>query len=129
MTESRVVHEADVASESWSDLQRGEVSFRSLFGEEDRVADGLTLGVSELAPGGWLGLHRHEPAEVYYVVAGSGVVVVDGHEHQVAAGSAVHIAGDAEHGVRNTGDDVLRVVYAFAVGSFSEVEYRFTEAR
>jgi len=47
-------------------------------------------------------------------------------EHAVASGSAVFIPGDAEHGVRNTGDGPLRVVYAFATDSVDDVVYRFS---
>jgi mannose-6-phosphate isomerase-like protein (cupin superfamily) len=35
----------------------------------------LSTGLTELAPGGWLGLHRHTQAEVHHLVEGSGVVV------------------------------------------------------
>lgn len=105
---------------------RGEVAFRTLVGAPG--SDGaFTAGVSEMPPGGWLGHHRHEPAELYYVVAGEGVVTIDGEDHTVTAGTALEVPGDAEHGVRNPGPGTLVVFYAFAVSSFDEVEYRFTE--
>lgn len=115
----------DVTPEAWDDPVRGDVSFRVLFSADRTSTSSLYTGVSELAPGGRLGLHRHAQAEFYYVVEGSGVVVVDGVEHPVAAGSAVFIPGDAEHGSRNTGDGPFRVVYAFATDSMDDVVYRF----
>ena len=39
---------------------------------------------------------------------------------------AIFIPGDAEHAIRNTGDGVLRVFYAFATDRFSDVVYRFS---
>jgi mannose-6-phosphate isomerase-like protein (cupin superfamily) len=125
MGDPRVVNEADVARESWMDPVRGEVGFRTLVGGDGGPGD-FTAGVADLEPGGWLGHHRHEPAELYYVLSGDGVVVVDGEEHAVAAGTAVSIPGDSEHGIRNSGPAPLRFFYVFAVGSFEEVEYRFT---
>jgi len=121
----QVVSEDDVEREAWADPVRGDVAFRTLFGGAVRTAD-FTGGVAELEAGGWLGLHRHEPSEVYYVLSGEGTVSVDGRQHQVQPGCAVHIPGGSEHGIRNTGSDRLRFFYVFAVASFDEIEYVFT---
>ena len=117
---------SQVESEVWDDPVRGDVSFRVLFSADRTPTSSLYTGLGELAPGGWLGLHRHTQAEVYHLVEGSGVVVLDGDEHPVAAGSAVFIPGNAEHGIRNTGDGPLRFVYAFATDSIDDVVYRFS---
>ena len=126
MSSPQVVQESDVPLESWSDPVRGDVGFRTLFGAGERATDALTLGTTELPPGGWLGLHRHAPAEVYYVLEGEAVVTLAGADHTVRAGSAVFIPGGAEHGIRNTGDELVRFVYAFPVGSFEDVVYEFS---
>jgi len=128
MSEPLVVHESDVEREDWSDPVRGEVGFRTLLGAAGGCGD-FTAGVASLEPGGWLGLHRHDPPELYYLVGGEGTVVVDGEEHEVTAGTAVSVPGGSEHGIRNTGTVPLRFFYVFAVGSFEEVEYRFTAER
>jgi mannose-6-phosphate isomerase-like protein (cupin superfamily) len=125
-SEPLVLQESDVPLEEWADPVRGEVGFRTLFGGGTTPTDSLTAGVTELRPGGWLGHHRHEPSELYYVVSGEGTVVLDGTEHVVGPGSAVFIPGDCEHGIRNTGSTPLRFFYAFAVGSFTDIEYRFS---
>jgi mannose-6-phosphate isomerase-like protein (cupin superfamily) len=127
MSEPRVVDERSVEPETWSDDVRGTVSFRTIFGGAHRTAE-FTAGVAELEPGGWLGHHRHEPAELYHVIEGEGILVVDGVEHTVARGSTAYIPGDHEHGIRNCGTTLLRVFYTFALGgSFDQIEYRFTE--
>ncbi len=117
---------SQVESEVWDDPVRGDVSFRVLFSADRTPTSSLYTGLGELAPGGRLGLHRHTQAEVYHLVEGSGVVL-DGVEHPVAAGSAVFIPGNAEHGIRNTGDGPLRFVYAFATDSIDDVVYRFSD--
>jgi mannose-6-phosphate isomerase-like protein (cupin superfamily) len=118
---------AEVEEEVWADPVRGDVSFQVVFSRDRTPTSALYTGLTELAPAGWLGRHRHTQAEVYHVVEGSGVVVLDGVEHAVAAGSAVFIPGDAEHGIRNTGTGPLRFVYAFATDSVDDVVYRFTD--
>ena len=125
MSEALVVNASDVASETWADPVRGEVSFRTIFGAQ-LITPTFTAGVTDLAPGGWLGHHRHEPAELYYVLEGEGTLAIDGDEYPVSSGTAAYIPGDSEHGIRNSGDGRLRFFYTFAVGSFDQIEYRFT---
>ncbi len=105
---------------------RGEVAFRTLFGGDATATGALTAGLTEMAPGDWLGHHRHAPAEIYYVVAGEGIVDLGEEQQAVRAGSAVFIPGDLEHGIRNTGSEPLRFFYVFAVSSFADVDYRFS---
>lgn len=125
--EHHVRNADDVQPEVWDDPVRGDASFRVLFSADRTSSSSLYTGVSELPPGGWLGLHRHAQAEFYYVLDGSGVVVIDGVDHPVTAGSAVFIPGDAEHGSRNTRDVPFRVVYAFATDAIDDVVYRFSD--
>ncbi len=89
--------------------------------------EAMSAGLAELAPrGGRLALHRHAQAEIYYIVEGTGIVSVAGSETRVAAGAAVFIPGDAEHGIRNDGEGALRFFYVFPVDRFSDVAYRFS---
>jgi mannose-6-phosphate isomerase-like protein (cupin superfamily) len=125
MSDALVTSTDDVERETWADPVRGEMGFRTIFGGPTTETD-FTAGVGELEVGGWMGHHRHEPAELYYVLSGEGVVTIDGEDHAVSTGSAAHIPSNSEHAVRNTGNGPLRVFYAFAVGSFDEIEYRFT---
>ena len=126
MTAAQVIHASDVDQERWSDPVRGDVGFRTFFGVPGTTTPDFTAGIAELEPSGWLGHHRHAPSEVYYVIEGEGTVTVDGADHAVRAGTAVYVPGDSEHGICNTGAEVLRFFYAFGVGSFEDVEYRFS---
>ena len=125
MSSARVVREDDVERATWSDPVRGEVGFRTLFGADVRTPD-FTVGVTELEVGGWLGHHRHEPSEIYYVLSGEGTLSIDGKDHPVRTRTAAYIPSNSEHGIRNTGNEQLRFFYVFAVGSFEEIEYSFT---
>lgn len=121
-----VVSAHDVPPEVWDDDVKGVLGFRTLFSGGTTPTATLTAGIADLNAGEWLGLHRHAAAEIYFIVEGEGVVTLDGIEHPVCAGTAVHIPGEAEHGIRNCGTTPLRFFYAFAVDSFDDVTYRFS---
>jgi mannose-6-phosphate isomerase-like protein (cupin superfamily) len=126
--EPLALDEKDAPQDGWDDPVRGRIHWRTLFSKGSTRSTGITCGVAELKRGDWLGLHRHAPPEIYYVFAGAGVVSLDGREIAVGAGSAVFIPGMAEHGIRQTGTEVLRWFYAFPVDSFDGVEYLFSAA-
>ena len=118
--------EADAPQAGWDDPVRGRIRWRTLFSQGLTQTAGMTCGVTELGSGDWLGLHRHAPPEVYHVFAGAGIVSLEGREIPVKAGSAVFIPGMAEHGIRQTGTETLRLFYAFPVDSFDSVDYLFS---
>jgi mannose-6-phosphate isomerase-like protein (cupin superfamily) len=120
-----VVNEADIAPDGWDDPTHGRLRWRTLFSQGVTPTEAITCGVAELGPGDRLKPHRHAPAEIYYIVAGEGVVFLDGKEILAKAGAAVFIPAMAEHGIRQTGAATLRFFYAFAVDSFDSVEYLF----
>jgi mannose-6-phosphate isomerase-like protein (cupin superfamily) len=122
-----VISESDVARDSWDDTTKGVLGFRTLFSADTTATRALTAGIADLSAGCWLGLHRHPPAEIYYIVEGHGTVTLEGADYPVSAGTAVYIPGDAEHGIRNTGPTPLRFFYAFVMDSFDDVTYRFSQ--
>jgi mannose-6-phosphate isomerase-like protein (cupin superfamily) len=124
--EAFALDEAEAPQDGWDDPVRGRLRWRTLFSKGATPTEGVTCGVTEFQPGEWLGLHRHAPAEIYYIFAGAGVMSLDGREIPVKAGTAVFIPGMAEHGIRQTGSEMLRLFYAFAVDSFDSVEYLFS---
>lgn len=104
----------------------GDVTWKTLLSQPDTPTDTFTVGVATCELGAGLKLHRHAQAEIYYVTAGRGLVIVDGEEHEVKKGSVVFIPGDAEHGIRCMGEEAVSWLYCFAVGGFREVVYRFS---
>ena len=120
-----VLHEHDVAPESWDDATRGTLTFRTLFGGPGSRTGQFTAGVADLEPGAWLGVHSHEQAEIYYVFRGEVVLHLDGAEHALRAGSAVFIPGGTTHGLKNVGSTSTRLFYTLAADAFDEVQYVF----
>ena len=123
------IQENDCTIERWAEASRGNVQWRTLLSADSTPTDSLTLGIFELAPSKLDGLseHRHPQPEVYYVLSGKGIVTIEDCQHPISSGSTVFIPGKAKHKVRNTGNETLRVLYAFAIDSFEEVEYEFMD--
>jgi hypothetical protein len=95
-----VVHESDSPLEGWDDPVRGTVTWRTLLSGDRTPTKGLTVGVAE----------------------------IEGVDHPIRAGTTVFVPGNTLHGARNTGPEVLRVLYVFATDSFSDVVYDFPAA-
>jgi mannose-6-phosphate isomerase-like protein (cupin superfamily) len=125
MSQPIIIREQDAPGDGWADEVHGTVTWRTLLSGDLTPSEALTAGVATIAPGQELRQHRHTPPELYYILAGAGLVTIDGVQHEVGPQTAVFIPGDALHGIRNVGAEPLRFLYAFAVDSFGTVEYRF----
>jgi mannose-6-phosphate isomerase-like protein (cupin superfamily) len=57
-----------------------------------------------------IGLHPHHgDEEVYFVIAGNGVMTVDREEQPIGPGSVCLTLSGSTHGLRNIGEDDLRI--------------------
>ncbi len=127
-TQGTVASAKDRPREGWDALARGDATWFTLFSSDVTPTGGMSAGIMELLPNGeGLKLHRHAQPEIYYVAEGTGALMVNGIETVVTAGSAAFIPGEAEHGIRNVAETVLKIFYAFPTDRFSEVLYRFPD--
>jgi mannose-6-phosphate isomerase-like protein (cupin superfamily) len=120
-----VIHEDELAVESWEDRPESTITWKTLTGVPERATDSLTCGIATLVPGGVVERHRHSHAEVYYFTAGSGIVQVNEDVFAVRVGSCVFIPGNVHHRIENTGDVDLRLFYSFATDRFTDVVYQY----
>jgi quercetin dioxygenase-like cupin family protein len=81
----------------------GGLSKAVLIGEE-HGAPTLAIRRFTLAPGATVPKHTNEIEHEQYVLAGEYVVGIEGEEHTVSAGDALHIPAGAVHWYRNEGD-------------------------
>ncbi len=93
-------------------------------GERTETRD-LATGIAEVAPGAELMHHRHEPAEIYFIISGRGEMDIEDRLQSVGPGCAVYIPPDVRHAVRCTGAEPLVLVFAFARDRFDEIAYHF----
>jgi quercetin dioxygenase-like cupin family protein len=88
----------------------------------------MCAGIATCPPNGTLALHQHSQAEIYYALAGSGEVEIDGARHHVTEGSVLWIPGDAMHGAFCGPNETLKWLYVFPEASFEDIIYRFKTA-
>ena len=121
-----VVHASERQPEGWVTADGARLTWRTLISGDRDPTRGLTAGITEIpATSLPVALHRHAPDELYFFVSGVGTVTIDGVEHPVRDGTTVFVPGNRWHGVHNPGPELLRLFYAFAVDSFTDVEYEY----
>lgn len=76
----------------------------------DSVALPFSLAIAEVAPGTHSYRHRLAQTEVYYLLAGTGCMHIDGEQHVVGAGDAILIPPHAVQWIENTGPATLKFV-------------------
>lgn len=121
-----VRHVSESAWTQWDDPRNGSLSFTSTIGDGSTPSHDLTAGLTKVPAAGWLGLHSHVATEVYHVLAGEGLVHLDGEEHPVRSGSFVFIPSGCVHGIRNTGERELEFFYVYAANSATDERTRYS---
>ena len=115
---------ASVSDQEWSSTEKYPgVRLKFLIDSDFDGSSGLSLGFAEVAPGRYITLHYHSPAEIYVVTNGTGILNKSGEHEIVKKGDVVYIAGNAEHALKNNGKETLEFYWIFPTGRFSEVEY------
>jgi mannose-6-phosphate isomerase-like protein (cupin superfamily) len=78
------------------------------------LSEGLTITqFAGMIPPGRAPAHQHTYDEVVHVLAGQGVVHLDGADTPIGAGTSIYLPPLAPHCLENTGRDPLRVLGVF----------------
>ncbi len=96
-----------------SPMQQKDKAVRDLklvYPETGLDARTLCMGLVEIEPGHSTPMHRHNCEECYYVLAGEGVLEIDGDAHPLVAGGASLQRPNLAHKVTNTGSETLRLL-------------------
>ncbi len=73
------------------------------------------FGILEIPPGGVFPRHTHpEREEIYYVLSGSGTILVEDEEVPAKEGLTVYVSGELSHGINNQTDKPLTILYVHA---------------
>ena len=93
-----------VSDQEWSSTEKYPgVRWKFLIDSDFDGSSGLSLGFAEVAPGGYITLHYHSPAEIYVVTNGTEILNKSGEHEIIKKGDVVYIAGNAEHALKNNG--------------------------
>ena len=92
----------------------------------DRTTSAITqcsLAEEVLLPGQTVTPHHHrEIEEIYYVVAGRGLMTVGSQQQEVAAGDAVYVPRRHRHTLTNTGTEPIRLLLVCGPAFYYEDE-------
>ena len=116
--------------ETWDDpalAARSPLRWKLIFSGRRTPTEALSFGLAEFPPGAVLPLHHHAPAEIYHVLAGEGLTVIEGESHRLRAGVSLFIPANARHRTTNTGAGPLCYLFVFPTDSFEEIIYHFDE--
>ena len=73
-------------------------------------SENLSLVMFYLPPHAVLKPGSHQTEECYVILRGSGTMTLAGEEVQVSAGTFVHLPSWCEHGVANTGPEMMEIM-------------------
>ena len=96
---------------------------RVLFKVDKRNAgvDSFSLLTEDIVPGDGIPIHKHAAEEeLIYIGEGQGVFTFGEIEHAVVAGSMALVPRGTWHGLRNTGDATLRMVFGYSPAGFED---------
>ena len=88
------------------------------------ISDSRNISIATILiePGRQSEEHYHKRMEeVYYIIDGSGVVLINGQMFNVAQGSAVYLPVGKRHQIKNTGTSCLKLIAADSP-SFDETD-------
>jgi len=116
-----IVSEIDVVSEEAPPHGAFGMStaYRISDGAEDRT---MEFRKRTLHPGAAIGLHAIAHDEVYYVVSGTGIVISNGEEAELAAGDAAYLYDGATVGIRQTGEQPLTIIISYPLPGHPRLE-------
>ena len=78
-----------------------------------------------LPPGEELPLNCHSPQEIYIIRRGEGLLLSPLNTRKVCKDSFVYIPKNVDHGLKNTGEEDLEILWIFPTDCWEEVEYIF----
>jgi len=100
-------HYSEVKVEPVEMAEAEKIAVRWLIAEREG-APNFYMRLFEIQPGGYSPRHKHDYEHEIFILEGRAVVVYDGDKYHVGPGYVVYIPPNAEHQVRNVGEELLR---------------------
>ena len=90
---------------------KGLIDSKQLFGAEDFQTNLRYVAFTNIPPGGSIGFHEHnnEREELYVIINGTGVMLMDQEHIPVAKGDVIFTPLESSHGLENNSEKDLEV--------------------
>jgi mannose-6-phosphate isomerase-like protein (cupin superfamily) len=83
-----------------------------LIGEINSGSKEISIQITDVEPNGMQFLHSHEQEQCYFIISGSGLIMIDDQSKEVREGEAVFIPSNSTHGIKNIGNTILSYLTA-----------------
>lgn len=81
--------------------------------------DATSFCIEDIYANDGIPVHKHlNEAEVIYIQSGTGIFTLGEKEYPVKAGSAAFVPKGVWHGLRNTGTEIIRMIFTFTPSGF-----------
>ncbi len=108
----RIINSKDAAFEPYT---KGVADIKRIMRQKPGEGRFEGLGFLRIPSNGVFPKHTHpEKEEIYYVMSGSGIIMVGDKEQAVSEGSVFYVSGDVPHGLSNPNKETLTVLYVTA---------------
>jgi len=105
----KVIKYTEAPAKHYSNAQVKGVEARVVIGKQDG-AENFFMRVFDIAPAGNTPRHTHDWEHEMFCHAGEGEVFCGEQWHRISAGNVVFIPANAEHQIRNSGENNLSIV-------------------
>jgi quercetin dioxygenase-like cupin family protein len=69
----------------------------------------LSIQISTIPKGSEQSIHAHDQEQCYYIIKGTGLMIIEDETREVTSGDAIYIPSNKKHGINNIGDMAFRV--------------------
>ena len=104
-----VANEKEVAATTIESPEVNAAAIKALIGPDQGWGDHV-LRVIELGDKGYSPAHAHPWPHINYMLEGEGVLIMEGKEHPVEAGSYAYVPAGTHHQFRNIGPGTFRFI-------------------
>jgi mannose-6-phosphate isomerase-like protein (cupin superfamily) len=90
------------------------LSSHMLISPQNSSAQNLSIQVSTIPIESEQPIHAHDPEQCYYIIKGTGLMIIEDETREVTSGDAIYIPSNKKHGIKNIGDMALEYLTANA---------------
>ncbi|MBT8338441.1 MAG: cupin domain-containing protein [Desulfatitalea sp.] len=88
------------------------LSTNLLIGELNSGSKEISIQTTDVQPKEMQPIHSHEEEQCYYIISGSGMMLIDEQRKEVKEGDAIFIPSNSKHGIINIAEQVLTYLTA-----------------